>query len=66
MLETEGGDHLEVGVILPDGKKLMPIPKKFLRTSKSLITLRWFPALRISYLLRTERAKRAECATFGI
>jgi len=34
MLEDEGTDHLEVGVVLPDGKKLTPIPKKLLRTGK--------------------------------
>ena len=39
MLETEGGDHLEVGVILPDGKKLMPIPKRLLRTSNEFVWL---------------------------
>ena len=37
MLEDEGADHLEVGVVLPNGKKLMPIPKKLLRTGTSLI-----------------------------
>ena len=37
MLEDEGSDHLEVGVALPDGTKLSPIPKKFLRTGMYLL-----------------------------
>ena len=35
MLEENGNDHLEVGVQLPDGEKLMPIPKTMLRTGLS-------------------------------
>lgn len=42
MLETEGGDHLEVGVVLPDGKKFMPIPKKLLRTGRSYTVNTYF------------------------
>ena len=32
MLEENGDDHLEVGVQLPNGEKLMPIPRRMLRT----------------------------------